>query len=347
MTHQNAEDGGSIIGYQPKLKYEKQLNQHEEAEQQKTAANQNSSSQITYSKTLRQFIDASPYIALKNLAISSEYIGKLIDKLSNAFVGGGKAEYDSIAAFLSSLTSEHNDFAMEFLNYHQNDIHGDIVPELINCIWCTQKRLDTVSSTLKDMYYGNKNITMEEAEEIDTANISQLRAYEHSGEISKINYYALAMDSEMNQVINSHTFVMNKLAMKVAQIIDGEDESYAQSSNVNLITSLFDEINTDITNRTATFSNLQDISLTIKALHNYYKQRKDALALYSLFADSKASRLFESKLDQRQKAVQDAISNIMRCLKAEEIYTTEFTKMETEKHFIKRIYHNLNYNVDG
>ncbi len=342
--NQDINDGGSIIGYRPDLKYKTDRNSTEEQSKRSVIQYDALSDTGSYSKTLTNFIDSAPNAVLHNLAASSEYMQKLIEKLSNAFPNGTYQEYGSIQAFLNALMVGNDEFAMEFMNWHKHDISGSQIPELMHCIYCGKKRIDVLSQTVKDLYYANSNITALDAKEIDDAYIAQMRIYENGDMSNKINYYALAVDTELDRLILIHNSAMRKLVMRTTTIVKEKDDSTVQSANMELIRDLFGEVNSELDSILTTYNNQQGIDILEKSLYNYYQKRKSALNLYTLLNDSHTSSLFTTKLDRKQKDVQDALSNVSRALRATELYTSKFNDLEREKHFLKDVYDSFNYN---
>lgn len=344
--NQSIQDGGSVIGYRPTLEYKKERNSTEQQAIKSAEEYETQQSKIEYSNTLQSFIESCPSETLKNLQASSEYLQNLIDKLSKAFPGDTYSEYGSIAAFLNSLYIGNDEFAMEFLNWHKHDIQGSQIPELIHCIYCSKTRLDRISDTVKQLYYGNSNITVVGAEEIDDACITQLRVFENSNFPEKANYYALAMDSELNRIIITHTYGVNKMSARVARIPDSKDDSTTSSANIDLVKNLFTEVNDELDNRLHTYNTQQSVDIIEKALYNYYQKRKSVLDVYSLLENAQTSIWFNQRLQERQNDVYKALGNVSRSFRATELYTDEFTRLEQEKHFLKDIYGSFNYTSD-
>lgn len=342
---QNLHDGGSIIGYRPTLEYQKDINSTEK-QAKESAESYLAQQDVKYSKALTTFMNASPNQAIQSLITTSDYMQSLIDKLSKVFPDSSYQEYGSIQAYLTALMCGDDEFAMEFLNHHKNNIEGNQIPELINCIYCGKQRIDTISDTIRQLYYGNPNIDVLSSKELDNAYISQMRTYENGGNSEKINYFAISVDTELNRLILSHSTNARKSATRISAIISSTDDSTAQVSSIDFIRSLYGEVNTELDSRAQTFNTQQGIDIVEKALYNYYQKRQSALNLYTLLSDSQTSSLFYRKLEEKQTDVQRALGNIGRTFKAYELYTTNFDELEREKHFLKDIYSSFNYTSD-
>lgn len=343
---QSIHDGGSVIGYKPTLEYKKDRNSTEKQAELSAQDYLLQTSKIKYSQTLTGFINASPNVVLQSLSATSEYLQKLIEKLSAAFPDGTYQEYGSIQAFLTALMCGDDAFAMEFLNHHKHDIDGNQIPELIECIYCGQRRIDTISETVKQLYYGNANMSVLEAKELDEAYISQMRAYENASSAEKINYYALAVDTELDRLILMHSSGTRKSAMRISTITKGLDDSKAKATSIEFIKKLYSEVNSELDSRLQTFNTQQSIDIVEKALYNYYEKRQSVLEMYALLSDSQTSSLFYRKLEERQRDVQEALGNVGRSFRAYELYTSNFDELEREKHFLKDIYSSFNYISD-
>ncbi len=341
MPKQDIQDGGSIIGYRPKLKYEKEGFQNTDVLSKESK--QNITLPTKYTNTLQEFINTCPSSTVKRLIGTSEYMQKLIEKLSDAFPNSTYDKYGSITAYLMSLESDNDEFSMEFLNHHKYDVNGSQIPELIHCIYCNKKRIEQIYGTIKQLYYGNSTMDMLSANEIDDAYIAKLRAYENSNNSHKVNYYALSIDTSLNTIITMHSVGITRLVMKVSNIMNLSDTTSIPSTNMELIKSLLAETNSELDSRLFTYNTQQNSDLITKALQNYYQKRKDALSIYSLINNKNSSSILDAKLSQKQQDVQDALGNVNRVLKATELYTKEFSRLEQEKHFLKDIYSSFSY----
>ncbi len=341
---QNIVDGGSVIGYSPDLRYEKDFNtttkQAEKSAQQYTQA-----IQVNYSSTLMQFINASPNYVLKTLLTTSEYLQKLIAKLSKAFPSSNDV-YGSIESYLTALACGNDEFAMEFLNKHKNNIEESQIPELVECIYCGKQRMDILSQTIKQIYYGNSSIDIGSTKDMDDALIAKMQLYEQAGTAEKINYYSLAMDTELNRIILTHAAGTRKSLMFTSTVLNKKDDSIASSDNVDFIRDLYNEVNNEINERFWTYKTQQGLDIIQKSLYNYYQKRKAVLDMYTLLNDSQSSILFNVKLEEKQQAVQQALRSVECSLKGHEVYANKFNELEREKHYLKDVYSSFSYNSD-
>ena len=181
-------DDGAVIGYKPDLQYKKDRTETSNID---NTARTNYSGSVTYTDTLSEFKDNCPSQALSNIEYVNQNLKKLIDKLSKAFKNNNWNKYNDISTLLNAVENNSNEYIQDFVDYHFNNIAGSIVPELIQDIHDIYTRLNTLDKLLKELYYGDENISLDKAKEIDKTYISKMELYELSNDKSKINYKML------------------------------------------------------------------------------------------------------------------------------------------------------------
>lgn len=70
--------------------------------------------------------------------------------------------------------------------------------------------MDTLDKIIKELYYGDENISLDEAKEIDESYISKMESYEASDDKAKINYMAISYDSIISRSVSMYAFNINK-----------------------------------------------------------------------------------------------------------------------------------------
>jgi len=328
-------DQGAIIGYEPKLKYEKDKNsivnnENSSSDTQKT----DYSGQIIYSNAISSFEDNLPSKALSNLSDADIMLRTFVDELTKSFKNDDWGQYSQISSLVTALSSGNDEYARKFVNYHRYNIEGSIIPELIYTLFDADKRVNTLLSLTRALFYGNND---NDNREIDESYLKQLKMYEQAQETQKINYYALHTDATLCNIISSHSVGIRRSARKIYNVPSQIDESSTDYTNRDLILRLYNETNTDIDAQEKIFTDQQNIDLIENSLYNYYQKRKDTLDVYNLFSDNGNSRLLERKLRARQEETNRAIENVMRTLKAEEVYLAQNAELEQEKHFLMNI----------
>jgi hypothetical protein len=337
-------DDGAVIGYQPNLQYKKDKNVVAE---DKSSSATDYSGKTEYSSTLNGFSNNLPSTALKNLDYSLSLMKSLIDKLSKSFQNGDWPQYNQISSLLNAIDSKDNNYIDKFIKYHKNNISGSIVPELIGLIYSTQQRLEELSGTLKELYYGDSQLTTDEAKKIDDTYLQQMKENEINQEIEKNNYLALSYDSELNRSVNVYSFSVNKKVIDIADVVLKKDDSSSDSSKSTLIQRLFDEVNSEIDSRKDLYNAQQSVEIMNKTLYNYYDKRKESIELYDLFSENQSSIFIGSKIQEYALQLDDSIKNINRTFAGNQYYLSETTKLEREKHFLKNIYDSFSYNSEG
>lgn len=341
-------DDGAVIGYKPHLEYQKALNVSPTTENTTSNdKNTNYSGEIEYSSTLSAFEQALPSGALNAIEASLNLLERLISSLQKDYSQGNWGEFNDVSTLVSAIKGGSKDFVEKFVEFHSQNINASIIPELIMYISESEERLKTLSFTLKNLYYGQENITVEEAKEIDKTLVAQLKHFEATQEIAKINYFSLAMDATLNRAVSVYTYGVNKECMKIAEIPHKQDSSSVPTSQAGLIKELYGEINNDIHARKTAYTDQQSIEIMQKALYNYYIKRGRTIELYHLFDGRDEEIMIGRKLIERQKAVNNALLNVSRVLNGHTYHLSEMTKLEQEKNFLMNIYSSLNYNTDN
>jgi hypothetical protein len=336
------DDNGAVIGYKPKLEYKKEKNQTSEVGTGNNASTDHSGS-VTYSDTLSGFENNLPSTSIKDIDYVIQNIRLLIDKLSKDFHDGEWNEYNDISSLLSAVESDDVDYIKKFIDYHKDSINGSIVPELIGRMYDTQTRLKALYETLKELYYGDPNISLEETQEIDAGYIEQLKKYEQSGETGKINYIALSYDSILNRSVTMYAYNINRKCIGLSKVTQSETDISTDSSKVPLIERLFTEVNDDLNYRSNSYEVQQSIEIMKKTLYNYYDKRLNLLEMYDMFGGGESFPLMNRVYEYQAKA-DKAIENVARTFVANQYHIAEITGLEQEKYDLMQNYSKLNYN---
>lgn len=338
-------DDGAIIGYRPTLQYNKELISNSlVTEDTKLSSDTDYSGKVTYSETVNGFKNNLPSTSLENIDYTLENMKLLIDKLALSFKSGNWNQYGEVSSLLSAIESNDKEYINSFIEYHKNNITGSIVPELIGIIYDTQQRFKILSNILKELYYGKTSLTIDEIKQIDKSYLEKVKSYEASKDNSKINYLALSYDSVLNRSVSMYTFSANEQMIDVADIVLSFDDSSADSSKEKLIKKMFTEINQDIEDRQTVYNNQQSVEIMEKTLYNYYSKRQEMIELYDLMNISQNSIFIGQRIQNYQKQLDDAVTNINRSFVGNQYFLSEIVKLEREKHFLKNIYSSFNYN---
>lgn len=343
MSINQLNDDGAIIGYRPTLQYNKDLNSNT-AEDNKQSSATNNSKKTNYSKTISSLKNNLPSKSLENIDYVLENMKLLIDKLALSFENGNWNQYGEISSLLSAIESNDEEYISNFIEYHKNNITGSIVPELIGTISNTKQRLQIVSNILKELYYGQTSLSTEEAKQIDESYFEAIKSYETSKDVSKINYLALSYDSVLNRSVNMYAFGANEQAINIADVLIASDNTTADSSKESFIQKMFSEVNQDIIYRETMYNEQQSIEIMQKTLYNYYSKRQELLELYDLLDANQNSVFIGQRIQNYQKQLDDAVTNINRSFVGNQYFLSEISKLEQEKNFLKNIYSSFNYN---
>lgn len=338
-------DDGSVIGYKPKLEYNKEMNGQTGAKIKDSAPETTDmTGNVTYSKTLADFQNNMPSKMLEVLDMVRNNIDSLISTVSPQFSGGKGSDYSDISALLTALQYGNTDFSQKFIDYHFKEISGSHIPEIIVELFNTGHRLDVLSSTIKELFYGNPSITTEEAAEKDNAILKNMQSYEVSGNTQKINYAAVAYDNLVGRSTIVYGYAINKGVIRFKDILLQRDSNCVNPSKMADIKHLFEEVNDEIKYRKDAYGEQQTVEIMQKTLYNYYSRRSELMTLYDLFSSSKNSIMFGTKVSRKQADIRNAIEEIAKTYLGNQFYIGELTNLEQEKFFLRDIYAGFNYN---
>lgn len=341
MSINQLNDDGAVIGYKPNLQYIKKNNIESVTEEENLATD--SSDEIDFTNTVSSFSNNLPNTSLSTIEFVQDNLKSLIDKLSNYFDKGDWNKYNEISSLLSAIDNKNNEYINNFVDYHEDKINGSSIPELIKIIYDANERLETLSNTLKYLYYGDSNLSLEEIKEIDEAYLNKIEAYETNKEYEKINYFTLANDSMLSRSVNLYAFSVNEQAIDIADIIISNDNIITETSKIYLIEKMFNDINQDYKNRNNTYEQQQNIEIMQKTLYNYYNKRQEIIDLYEMFDGNEESYFIGNKIVSYTNELNNAITEINKSFVGNQYYLSELVKIEQEKYYLRNIYSNFNY----
>ena len=335
-------DDGAIIGYKPKLEYQKEITAQEEVEQIESL-NYNG---VKFSKTLDSIAKNLPGITLSNLDFVTENIIMLMDELAKSFTDGNWKEYGNISSLMSAVESDNEEYIDAFVNYHSNLITGSIAPELIKTLNSTRRRLVLLNNTLKKLYYNDETLTTEQAQAIDADYIKQIQRYEVGNQQSRINYLTVSQDSILNRSVSLHVFDVNEKAINLSEVVLSTDKASAKKEQSDLIKQLYSETNKDLEYRKSTYDEKHSLEIMTKALFNYYDKRKTINDMYTILDTSVNSAFIARKTREYKNRLNEAIINVNKTFAGNAHYLSELTSLEQEKALLMNIYSTFNYNSE-
>ena len=331
------EDHGAVIGYQPILEYNKEHN----AQGKVDSKTNQTTDKTLYSKTLQGFINNVPSVATKDLLYASNSIQGLIDKLAQSFQGNWN-EYNNINMLLTALEIGNNEYAIKFIDYHQNLITGSIIPELISELNSIKTRVDTLSETLKELYYGNAKLSQEEVEDIDKAYIQQLTKLDKEKALGVPNYIALSCDATLNRSVTMYAYNVNKRAIGLSKVVLSKTNITDDNTKTSLLNQLYQEANKNLEHRRNAYEMQQNVEIMQKTLYNYYEKRSIFLNMYEMYNNNPEFPLMERMYDY-QEQLNKSIENVARTFAGNQYHITELTHSEQEKYDLMQNYSKLSY----
>lgn len=340
MEDKHLIDDGAVIGYQPNLQYKKQIDIKQEQLTNSNTKKDNitDSSLELHSNTFVYLLNNMPFKVLENINNSKNTLTDLIKDLSEKFPNKSYSKYSDINALLTAIETNNQDYIDSFVNYHSNDIKNSIIPEIINTIYESYKRLDTLNDTFKLLYYGSKNISIEDAKESDTISASKIASMENNNEQDKINYVCMNYDSTLNRIISLYTTGISKDCIELSSILDiNNDFNIDDSTDINFINKIYNQINNSIELRNANFNSYQNIEILPKSLYNYYNIRQDLINFYNL-SNQNSSVFLGNKIIEYQDKLDNSIEEITKVFLGNRKHVQLLKELEEEKQAIVDAY---------
>ena len=245
--------------------------------------------------------------------------------------------YNNIDNLINS--NEDNDYRKKFEDYYDR-IDGSVIPALVNQLDDLLGKLDSLGRNIGDLYYNFPDISVPEATEIDNSYLVEMKLREREGRDAGINYMALSYDSILNKSISMNVFRDNRNAIKVAKVIDSHDNVPATSKNMNIIKTMFAEIEDLLDTRARGYKRQDDDKMIQKSLYNYYEKRKNLNDLYNLQTKNPNNVFLGRKVQDYAEKLTESIRDVNRVLMYNQNYLDKITDLEKEKYNVQKIYKN-------
>ncbi len=351
------DDNGAVIGYQPYLSYNKDLNKADSSkaissvetdnDEDNTVKEPVSSSVISspYSKTLEALKNNLPSKTLKDILYSKDTIRNLIDGLSKAFKANKLDDYNNISSLVNAIDVKDDEYINNFINNY-NNISSTTVPEIIGNLYDALKRQEEIYSLLKHMYYGTDNKEQEDYNQIDIDYIRHLQEYEISNP-NKINYLAIAYDSKLNKIVSYYCYGLNKSCLNAFNIkhsIEFNKSNSLNNTTSNVLKDIYSDVNNKISLRKNNMSLYNNVGLTKKAVYNYYSKRNDLISLYNLIIDNDCNMFIGDTILKYKDRLDNVLVNVAKSLYGYAYNMDKLNDLIQYKTNIMSIYKNVTNN---
>ena len=255
--------------------------------------------------------------------------------------------YNDPEAFRDSLDNDDETYSNEFVNYHQYDINGSQIPELMQNIHYSESNLEGLREFISNAFYGQHNISASEAASIDQGYIDAMRESERNDTQAIINYPMISYDAMFSKSVQIHAYKDNKQAINVANVIVKRDKGTATANNMDVVKKLYDDVNLELDARANAYAKNQSIELMQKALYNYYETRKYLNDLFKLRHEgtSNKSIFIGRKIQEYMNKTEEALRDVNRVFKLDQLHLQKITELEKEKFFIKSLYRSTSSNL--
>ena len=256
--------------------------------------------------------------------------------INNSDTGKPYNPYNDINTLIDAGETGDTSYTDKFAEEY-NSPYGSVIPGLINILAGIENKLNELNVDLKQIYYNDPNITISDAKKSDESYIKDLKIRERHNDTAGINYMTISFDSILNKTISYCVFKDNKNAIKVAKVIDSQEDTQATTNDMKIVNKLFDDVNKQLDLRARGYKRQKDIELIQKSLYNYYEKRKYLNDLYELRDKDKNSVYLGRKVDKFADNLTEAIKDVDRVLMYNQNHLDQITVLEKEKYNIQKI----------
>lgn len=337
MLNNQILDDGAVIGYRPDLNYTKDIDNKSDTS---LSTDKNDVLHEYHTVALAYLMSNMPSDALNNIGFSKQTLWEQIEKLTDAFIPRGWEKYNNINALISAINNKNDQFIKSFVDYHSHNINGSIVPELVYSIYKSYDRLERLESTIKEVFYGDGSLSIEQSEEFDLVLKKKLMTLENEGMIHKLDYASISLDASVNRLISAYTFSINGDCIKLANVIDEEIPHIPEQTSTYFIEKMYNKINEALDSRHDNFDEYQNVETMSKTLYNYYSVRNDIHGFYTMMGDTHNSYIGQ-KIEEYQKKVDESIEEIAKSFLGNIRYIRNLASKEREKYYMMETYQQL------
>lgn len=180
---------GEILSYRPNIKYNKKLSVSDVGNDADTELN-----------VVNQFIDSAPS---SNLVKSNNIIVTAKDTLKRMEEFFFDTKYaDMTFLQYTTLVNDGKDKSVdEIYNKALDDINSEIAVEVYKQIHDEVDNVVRLDEMYKYINYGDKNISVNEAQLMEESQINKVLKYEENQKHEKINYTTLFYETKLNKII--------------------------------------------------------------------------------------------------------------------------------------------------
>lgn len=344
MEDKHLIDDGAVIGYQPNLQYKKQIDIKKDEVQQES---DKKPEMELHTNALIYLLDNLPFKVLTNLSNTSDRLNDLMHELAKQYPIKNYEKFSDINSLISAIETGNQDYINDFVDYHSHNIDGNIIPEIINSINESYKRINSLKDTIGKLYYGTKNIEPEDAKEKDKIIVSKLASIENENHNHKINYIALNYDSLLNRMINLYSIGITQDCLSLAEVIKNKNDfNIDDNTDIEFIKKIYNQVNNSLDLRIKNFNSYQNIEILPKSLYNYYSIRQDLMNFYNLTGGT-SSVFIGNKILEYQDKLDESIEDITKVFLGNRKHIQLVNKLEQDKQAILDAYNSAIANLNN
>lgn len=330
-----------IFSYRPTITYDRQINSAIES----TSAE---SSTLTTSPVMEDFIQYAPHQVSKTLKqrldILNEKLDILSQRLSHLSVNGMTfKQYQALLKKQPFVTLDEMEQLEQFEQLHIPSIEGEVGVEIYKQLAQSIQTLQSITHSFNNYVYQTKDPDDARYEE-EQALIQQLIKVDQEGDLQKINYLAIAIDTQFSRSVldlsqHHYTFGLNLYNQYVLP-----DDAYPLMEAVEpaAVESLFERLNKvyEKDEEKLLFYNKRNVFDHL--IERIKKQREEALLSYAnvngLEYAAQEDTVIRSLLASQSMTIFSGLVELVKFGTSTAMYLNDFEKMIQEKEVVRRLY---------
>ena len=199
-----------VIAYRPSLEHQKSVRT------ETTASPEETTSKLT--GALASFLQNKPSSTLMALMSALADAETILSFLAKALADDTIAAM-SFEAYKVALSSGDFSSALPYVEAHRDSIEGKTAVEVHQAIFGAVMELRELKRIQSTLFYGDENITKEQAVAMDQTYEHRLLEFEKEEDNPKINYLALSVDAVLGKTITGYSQVLSGYTKSLASLV--------------------------------------------------------------------------------------------------------------------------------
>lgn len=199
-----------VIAYRPSLEQQKSVRTDTASSPEEVASKATSA--------LASFLQNKPSSTLMALMSTLDDAETILSFLAKT-LADDSIEGMSFESYKTALSQGDLASAIPYVEAHRDNIEGKTAVEAHQAIFGAVKELRELKRIQSTLFYGDENITKEQAVAKDQAYESRLLEFEKEEDSPKVNYLALSVDAVLGKTITGYSQVLSSYTKELASLV--------------------------------------------------------------------------------------------------------------------------------